>query len=203
MPSSLAGRQLTEAHRLAQLRLGVAVVAQMHNAWQVVDPDDIEGSYGDWMPLVTPIAAAGKVHSALLAAAYMRTHRQIETGSDDFTPVTAGGLDAKAFTISMLVCGLYSARGNLGKGVAVVRAMEIADARTAASAMRYSLDGGRETITESVKADRRAVGWQRVSSGQACDFCASLDGEVMSEDAASFDSHDGCGCSAEPVWEAA
>jgi hypothetical protein len=201
--SSPTGRQLTEAHRLAQLRLGIAVVAQMHNAWQVVDPGDIEGSYSDWMPLVTPIAAAGKAHSALLAAAYVRAHRQIETGSDDFTPVQAGGLDVSAFTISMLVTGLYSARGNLGRGVAVDRAMEIADARTAASAMRYALDGGRETIVESTRADRRAVGWERVAGGASCEFCAGLDGEVMSEDAASFQSHDGCACSAEPVYDVA
>lgn len=195
--------QLTQAHRLAQLRLGVGVVAQMHQAWQMVDPQDIEGSYDKWMPLVTPIAQAGRSHSALLAGGYLRAHRLSETGSDDFTPVLAEGLNVAAFTISMLVCGLYSARGNLGKGVALDQAMEVADARTAASAMRYALDGGRETIVQSTRADQRATGWQRVASGQACDFCAALDGEVMSEDGASFDGHDGCGCTAEPLYEAA
>lgn len=195
--------QLTEAHRLAQLRLGVAVVAQMHQAWQMVDPEDIEGSYDDWMPLVTPVAQAGRSHSALLAVGYLRAHRLAETGSDDFTPVMADDLNVKAFTVSMLVCGLYSARGNLGRGVALDQAMDVADARTAASAMRYALDGGRETIVGSTRADRRATGWARVASGEACTFCSLLDGEVMSEDAADFQSHDGCGCTAEPVYDAA
>jgi hypothetical protein len=181
----------------------MTVVAQMHQAWQVVDPDDIEGSSDDWMPLVIPIAESGRAHSALMAAAYLRVHRQLETGSDDFTPVTPDGLNIKAFTVSMLVCGLYSARGNLVKGVALDQAMEIADARTAASAMRYSLDGGRETIVESAKRDPRARGWQRVASGMACAFCSELDGEVMSEDGASFQSHDGCACTGEPLYDAA
>lgn len=195
---------LTEAHRLAQLRLGVTVAAQMHRAWQVIDPDDIEGSYQDWMPLVTPIAESGRARSALMAGGYLRALRLDETGSDDdFTPALAGGLNVAAFTLSMLVCGLYSARGNLARGEALDSAMEVADARTAASAMRYVLDGGRETIVESTKADRRATGWQRVASGRACAFCSELDGEVMSEEAASFESHDGCGCTAEPIWDAA
>jgi hypothetical protein len=197
-----AASQLTEAHRLAQLRLGMTVVAQMHQAWQVVDPDDIEGSYDDWMPLVTPIAESGRSRSALLAGGYLRAHRQLVTG-EDFTPELAGALNMKAFTISMLVTGLYSARGNLVKGVTLDRAMEIADARTAASAMRYSLDGGRETIVESTRRDPRAHGWQRVASGSACAFCSELDGEVMSEDGASFQSHDGCACTGEPLWDAA
>jgi hypothetical protein len=183
--------------------LGVAVVAQMHQAWQVVDPQAIEASYSDWLPLVTPIAESGRVRSGLMAAAYLRVHRQLETGSDDFTPVTPDGLNIKAFTVSMLVCGLYSARGNLVKGVTLDRAMEIADARTAASAMRYSLDGGRGTIVESTKRDPRARGWQRVASAMACAFCSELDGEVMSEDGASFQSHDGCACTGEPLYDEA
>jgi hypothetical protein len=203
MATQAAARRLTEAHRLAQLRLGVGVVAQMRSAWQLVDPEDVEGSQGDWMTTVVPIVQAGKAHSAGLAAAYLRAHRFAETGGYGPDPVQSSGVNLAALGVSMLVTGLYSIRGNLAKGEALNQAMDVGEARTAASAMRYALDGGRETVLETVKADPLAQGFQRVTSGAACDFCAGIADEgVTSKDAeaVSFQAHDGCACSAEPVY---
>lgn len=47
------------------------------------------------------------------------------------------------------------------------------------------------------------VGWRRVSSGSGCGFCAMLEsrGAVYKrERSAGFSAHDGCSCTAEPVW---
>jgi hypothetical protein len=194
---------LTELHRMAQLRLGVVVVQQMRSAWNLIDPEDVEGSQDDWMNTVIPIVAAGKGQSAALAAAYVRAHRIAETGDPGPDPVQSRDVNRAALGISMLVTGLYSIRSNLSRGEALDQAMEVGDARTAASAMRYALDGGRETVLETVKADDRAEGFQRVTSGQACDFCAGIAEEGMTSrdaESLSFPAHDGCACSAEPVY---
>lgn len=48
------------------------------------------------------------------------------------------------------------------------------------------------------------VGWRRVGSGNLCDFCAMLVSQGTLYDAesdADFEAHDGCTCTAEPVWE--
>lgn len=59
----------------------------------------------------------------------------------------------------------------------------------------------RDTITANSVRDKAAVGWQRVGSGR-CDFCRMLIGRgaVYREATADFESHDHCGCSAEPVF---
>lgn len=47
------------------------------------------------------------------------------------------------------------------------------------------------------------VGWRRVSSGSGCSFCAMLESRgavYRRERSARFQAHDGCSCTAEPVW---
>lgn len=59
----------------------------------------------------------------------------------------------------------------------------------------------RATITGSSVADPKAVGWQRVGSGE-CAFCRMLIGRgaVYTQATADFASHDHCRCSAVPAW---
>ena len=47
------------------------------------------------------------------------------------------------------------------------------------------------------------LGYRRVTSGNACAFCSMLAsrGAVYSQRGASFEAHDGCSCSPEPVWD--
>jgi hypothetical protein len=64
------------------------------------------------------------------------------------------------------------------------------------------LDGGRETLLDTMRDDQRAIGWARSASGKACAFCAerASRGPVYKEESAGFQSHDGCGCTPEPVF---
>lgn len=67
---------------------------------------------------------------------------------------------------------------------------------------RRIADHSRLTIMSSSVADPQAAGWRRVGDGSTCEFCALLLGRgfVYSEATADFQSHDHCGCSAEPEW---
>lgn len=62
--------------------------------------------------------------------------------------------------------------------------------------------GGWDTIEESVRSDRRALGWQRVTSGDPCAFCAMVAsrGPIYKEDTVDFEAHDHCSCEPEPVY---
>jgi hypothetical protein len=74
---------------------------------------------------------------------------------------------------------------------------------TLGAVTRLALDGDRQTVLESIRTDRVARGYQRVTDGNACDFCQMLAerGAVYGDESASFEAHDKCGCSAEPAFD--
>ena len=67
---------------------------------------------------------------------------------------------------------------------------------------RRIADHVRYTVAASSVADPAARGWKRVGDGNTCQFCSMLIGRgaVYSEATADFQSHDSCGCSAQPAW---
>jgi hypothetical protein len=142
--------------------------------------------------------------SAQLAASYYRALRAVELGAPltEFAPTVVLTAEAQRVVTSLTVTGPVSVKRAMSAGIALDQASETAMTNTARSAHRLALDGGRSTLTASVSADRRARGWQRVTSGKPCAFCDMLAGrgEVYTEESAGFQAHDGCSCSAEPVY---
>lgn len=74
--------------------------------------------------------------------------------------------------------------------------------RVSGAVTRHVLNGARETLHRSVRADRRALGWARATSGAPCSFCAMLAsrGPVYGERTGDFQTHDHCSCGLEPVY---
>lgn len=192
---------LTEGHRLAQLRLGVSLVRRVRLAWPLLDPLNLDGSSERWLRVVVPLVEAQRGLSSTLAAGYYSQLRVSQLG-EGFSAVLAGPADIAALTTSLLVTGPVSVKAAMASSRRLSEAVDTAEARTARAAMRHALNGGRETLLQSLKADTQARGWRRVTSGRACDFCSMLAsrGGVYSADSADFQAHDGCSCSAEPVW---
>lgn len=67
---------------------------------------------------------------------------------------------------------------------------------------RRIVNFSRATVTGSSVADPKAIGWQRVGTGE-CGFCRMLIGRgaVYREATADFASHDHCHCSAVPAFD--
>lgn len=204
MAASVRGAQLTEAHRLAQARLGARVVQAMRAVWPLLDVTDLDDSFERWLRTATVIIGGQRTMSARLAANYVQTFKTLELGASTSPPplILAEPAAAAAIATSMVVTGPASIKSAIGRGVQPAKAMEVAEARSAASAMRHALGGGRDTITGIVAADRDAQGWRRVTSGNSCDFCSLLAGRgaVYGAESATFHAHDGCSCGAEPVY---
>ena len=204
MASNPQAAQLTEGHRRAQLRLGAGVIRLMLAAWAVLDRDDLDGSFKDWLAVVRPIIERQHAQSSTLAATYVNAFRSLEVGLDPkFVPTLADELEFRRLTTSMLLTGPARVRAALGRGVHIDKAMRTAQTTSARSGMRLALDGGRETISATVAADPAAHGWARATSGKACAFCAMLAsrGPVYGEASVRFHAHDGCSCTAEPVYD--
>jgi hypothetical protein len=202
--ATVEARRLTEAHRVAQARLGARTVAQMLAAFRLLDPDDLDGSYHSWLRVAVPLIQGQRALSSRLAGNYLATFRTLELGAEAaaFSAVLAGPAPVEQIATSLAVTGPVSVRRNLVRGLTVEQAMDMARLTTARSGMRLALAGGRETITATTAADRQALGWARATSGNPCHFCAALAsrGPVYSQSGVDFEAHDGCSCIAEPVY---
>jgi len=205
MAATAAGAALTESHRLAQARLGRSVVRQMAGLWSLIDPADLDATVERWLRLAVPVVERNHDQSARLAAAYLRTFRTIE--APDLPPLQLPPpptfVPAQA-TTSLTVTGPVTVRASTAAGAAIQAASDAGLAQSAAAAMRLTLNGGRDTIVGAVNADPAAQGWARATSGDPCAFCAALAsrGPAYSEDSVGFEAHDGCSCTAEPVYDA-
>lgn len=203
MASTAPGQLLTETHRLAQVRIGDATKQQMAGVWPVLDLQSLDASFAGWLDAVNQVVGPARALSAQTAGAYFTTFRHLEAGqAKPFRPELADPVDPETLKISMRVTGPVAVKTGIGNGSDLADAAANAFTMSAGAAVRHALAGGRETISESVAADPKALGWARVASGSACAFCAMLAsrGPVYSENAVDFEAHDHCTCSAEPFY---
>lgn len=150
-----------------------------------------------------PIITGQRRQSAMMAANYLDAFKKLELGSDAvLRAVLADQLPAAQVVTSMTVTGPVSIKQAMSRGVSLAKAVQTSELNTARAGLRLTLGGGRDTITETTRADRQAIGWARATSGKPCPFCAMIasQGTLYSERGAQFDAHDGCSCSAEPVY---
>lgn len=205
MATSPTAARLTETHRLAQARLGAQTVRAMLGVWPLLDFDDLDGTEARWVRAALPIVRSQRITSARLAANYLRAFRRLELpGVPDVPLVLAESIRDIQIAASLHVTGPVAVKTHMRISPIAARAMEIGRTMSAASSMRHALDGGRQTITETVRSDDRALGWARTTSGRACSFCAMLAsrGPVYRDETVHFEAHDHCSCGAEPVYHA-
>jgi hypothetical protein len=193
---------LTETHRQAQLVIRSATLRDLAKLWPAMDWANLTDTYPAWAAAVQALIARDRQRSAGLAAAYLRAFRFAEGIDGEATITLAATPPAEQVETSLRVTSLVSVKAAATAGVSRERAMANAFIRSAGAATRLVLDGGRETIRESLARDDRAQGWRRITSGRACGFCSMLAGRgaVYSAETVSFQSHDHCSCSPEPVY---
>jgi hypothetical protein len=199
MPLTLQTRQLADAHRQLQGKIGVRTTALVIASFHLLDPEDLDGSADRWLSTTAAVVQGQRAQSAATAAAYLRTLRIAEL-DEEFDPVLAEPADPARLATSLAVTGPIGIKANLSRGVPLAKAMDLSVSAVAGAAVRHTLDGGRETVTATAKADPRARGWERVTSGSACDFCESLTDQLFTEAGSSFESHDRCMCNASPSY---
>jgi hypothetical protein len=202
MAASAAASKLTEAHRLAQARLGADTVRATLDAWRLIDAASVDATSAQFLRLVSKIVASQRRVSATLAGDYLTAFRSVELGGvAGFHLAPSVPADPVAVTSSLTATGPAGFKARLRRGLPAPTASELAGAVVARAAMRIVLNGGRQRIVDTVDQDRRAHGWARVTSGKPCAFCAMLAsrGPVYTS-AAGFPAHDSCACTAEPVY---
>jgi hypothetical protein len=109
--------------------------------------------------------------------------------------------DPDQLAVSLNVVGLYGARSLLSQGRRDAAAQTLV--KVSGAVGRHVLNAGRDTVLRSTRADPRARGWRRVTSGNPCPFCSMLAGRgaVYSKEGGDFGAHDHCSCSLAPSWD--
>ena len=134
-----------------------------------------------------------------LASAYLRAFRAASGLSGD-VKIIVPPMAPEQFATSLRVTSLIAAKKSAASLVPVDVAMTNALTQASGAMARLVLNGGRETVTQTIRNDSAATGWQRVLGGGGCEFCQKLAGRVYPRDNAGFDAHDHCGCTAEAVY---
>lgn len=198
---SLGPRELTVMHRRQQLALRKATIAQMERLWPALDWADLDRTYPGFAAEVAAVVAANRKVSSGLAAAYLRAFR-VASGLSGDVRIVVPPMAPEQFKTSLRVTSLVAAKKSAARLVDPREAMTNALTQSSGAMARLVLNGGRETVTQTIRSDSDAIGWRRVLGGGGCDFCKLLAGRVYPRDNADFDAHGKCGCTSEPVYRA-
>jgi len=202
MAATLAGSRLTERHRTAQLALRALALRQVLEIWPAFDVEDATRSWPSVETALLAVIGERRVISASLAARYFEAFRRAEGVGGVATPVLAAfDEDAVGRAKTSLQVTGYVTTERL-RALKHTDPGKVALVRVSGAVTRHVLDGGRETLLASVRRDRRARGWARVTSAEPCEFCSMLAsrGGVYTATSGAFQAHDHCGCGLEPAF---
>lgn len=196
---ALGTRELTVMHRRQQLALRQATITQIEQAWPALDWANLDKAYPGFAAEVASVVSKGRRTSSGLAAGYLRAFR-VASGLPGDVRIVVPHMPPRQFKTALRVTSLVAAKRSAAALVAPDVAMANALTLASGSMARLVLSAGRETVTQTIRTDPDARGWERVLGGGGCDFCQMLAGRIYPKDNAGFEAHDRCGCSAEPVY---
>lgn len=190
---------LTAEHRSKQLLLRRQTISETKALTPLLKWNDLDGSYGRLERAMRPVVARNLQTSSGLSSAYLRALRAKRGPGGRVDPVRAT-LDGDQFATSLRVTTVVAAKNAASRGLAGDLALARVAALAANSMTRLVLNGGRDTIIETLRQDRAR--YSRVLGGSGCDFCQMLAGRgaVYSAETADFEAHDKCACTPEPDW---
>jgi len=193
---------LTEQHRQAQLTIRAQALRDFAAVWPIWTGD--EESFRAFVTAVVVLVRAYRQISAAAAAAYFDEFRLAASVEGSAVPALAAAIDEAQVIASLFVTGRDGIRKALAAGKSASEARATVFVRTSGAVTRHVVNGGRQTLIDSVQNDPEALGWARITDGDPCYFCltlASRGAVYKTEQTASFEAHDHCGCTVIPVYK--
>jgi len=203
MAATDAGARLTAAQRTSQLRLRQSLVRDLLRVWPAFNPADINGSWAKLEPVLVALVQSRFPLSARIAATYLPEFRAAEGVAGRIVAAVPDVPLADLVVPNLRYVGPMNANRLNGLGVQPSKIARTTLVNIEGELTRQILNGGRRTIVDTVRADRRARGYSRVTDGSPCAFCAMLAGRgavYNTESSGSFEAHRKCGCTAEPTY---
>lgn len=193
---------LTEQHRQAQLAIRAQALRDFSALWPMWTGD--EQSFQAFVAAVVVLVRAYRQTSVAAAAAYFDAFRIAASIEGSAAPALAAAIDEAQVMASLYVTGRDGLRSALKAGQSASEAKATVFVRTSGAVSRHIVNGGRQTLIDSVQNDPKALGWARITDGDPCYFCltlASRGAVYKTETTADFRAHDHCGCTVMPVYK--
>lgn len=202
MASTVLARRLSDEYRVNQSRLSAQTVARMLLLWRLIDPQRLEETVPEWQTAVLALLPRQAETSEALARRYFREFSVAETGRIFDGTIPPVGFDDESVRARLTWAGPGQIGNQLRTGKPIDEAAQAAGVFAARYAQQIVADVGRRTVQSGIRTDRRALGYQRVTDGDPCAFCALLAsrGPVYKRSTGGFQAHPSCGCTAEPVY---
>lgn len=206
MASTAEGTALTDLHRRQQLALRAATLRDLLTIWRAFSIDDIKGTWPQVETALVALIQARRAISAGLAATYYDRFRAAEQVDGSVVPLISRTPSAAEVALPLRIYGPAGA----GRLLAAARtdAAAVTLTNLAGEVSRQTMNGGRETILNTVVRDGKGLGYLRVTAASPCAYCAMLSARgpiyVTQESALGSGSakyHRSCGCTAEPVFD--
>lgn len=192
---------LATAHMRQQVREVAAIQAALAELWdRTMDPGDLEGSFQRFQSGATGLIKGGRTRAESTAQAYF-ADAKVAAGYPrptylvDFQPT-----QTLANRNALHATSVGHAKRQIARGVDPVTATAAAKVAMLRAAKRRVLEAPRQRLTQLSKRDPDVRAWARVSDGNPCAFCAMLVARGPIYSGTDFESHDGCGCSVEAVF---
>lgn len=185
------------AARGVQLAIRAQALRDAMRVWPLLERARLGETFGTWLQVMAAIVNTYRGQSATAAGRFYGAARA--HALDSPTPDALIHLAPQA-EWSLLRNALgFSGPGMMTRDVAKPNT---ALSTTLGTTARLVLDAGRQTVADTARADKAAVGWYRVTDGHPCSFCALLAsrGVVYKKDTSAFKSHNDCGCSGAPAF---
>lgn len=187
---------LTGAHYRAQLAIKAHAVRTSHSLWSTWDGE--QGTWARLLDLSMPLLGQLHTLSGQTARHYYSQLAAHAIGKAE-PALAVPELPQQQVARSLTTTGLAGTFAAKSRGLSEPAARQIGFVKFSGSFSRLALLGSRDVLVSTVAAQgSSARAWRRVTSGDPCDFCASLEGQRSTDDA--FPAHDHCSCTAEPLF---
>lgn len=203
MATTGAGARLTRQHHAAQLAIRARSVQGLLRLWRGVDPANLRSTIDTFIAAAVLLTERGYEQSAQQAVRYFESFRRTEGAAGPLTIEPARLPQSDVIAEDLRGAALAGILAGRRSGMSVGAAKNNGLIRVTGALIKQVLAGGRMTIISGTDADREALGWARVTTGDPCAFCRALAsrGQVYkTEKSADFQPHEGCGCVPEPVY---
>ncbi len=171
----------------------------MTRLWSDVRVDDLPGTIGAFAAAAAEVVLAFAGTAGEDTADYLEAFRGAEHRGGPAYRFVPAPLPTAAEVADLIrgaaLTGIVNSRRRGGDSR---RALANGLVKTLGQAGKSVMDAGRETVVAGAKGDPAAVGWVRVLSPGACDFCQTL--ATRPPSTAVMAAHPHCTCTAELVY---
>ncbi|MEU5259014.1 hypothetical protein [Amycolatopsis sp. NPDC021455] len=177
MAATLAGAQLTEAHRTHQLAMQALFLDELLRYWPLLDPLRLDRTAAGWVDAVLALIAGYRTQSAVISLDYYQRFRAAEIGPRTLDqPAILRSIPANEDTIraSLIATGPAKIKHDTRIGRTPEQAQQAAVTAVTGAATRHVQNGGRDALIAAGDTENRHIKWFRVTAANPCAFCAML-----------------------------